>query len=287
MSAIVWLASYPKSGNTWVRILLANYLSGDDQPVDINELGEVTMMASTRRVFDRWCAVEASALDQDVVDRLRPDVYRCLTGDSAEDLFIKVHDAWSTDDRGQAMFPADVTRALVYVVRNPLDVAVSAAHHWSLDAEQAVDRICDTGYCIGPSGFRLSEQLRQFVGCWSGHARSWLDQSGLRAHVVRYEDLRRDPARALAGIVGACGLEFDPERVRVATEFSDFEELQRQERVDGFRERPLSARGSFFRRGEVGAWRDELPAALADRVMQTHREMMARFGYLEEAGEHR
>lgn len=283
MSGIVWLASYPKSGNTWVRILLANYLSGDDQPVDINALGEVGMMASARRVFDEWCGVEASALDQDVVDRLRADVYRRLTADSPEDLFIKVHDAWSADDHGHAMFPPEVTRAIVYVVRNPLDVAVSAAHHWHLDAEQSVDRLCDASYCFARTDSRLPDQLRQFVGCWSGHARSWLDRSGLRAHVVRYEDLRRDPAQALAGILGACGLACDPERVRAAAEFSDFGELRRQERAHGFRERPLTSRGAFFRRGEVGAWRDELPAPLADRLVQTHRAMMTRFGYLEEA----
>jgi aryl sulfotransferase len=283
MSAIVWLASYPKSGNTWVRILLANYLSGEDQPVDINELGKVSMMASARRVFDEWCGVEASALDQDVIDRLRAEVYRRLAADSPRDLFIKVHDAWSADDHGQAMFPPDVTKAVVYVVRNPLDVAVSAAHHWHLDAEQAVGRVCDAAYCSARTNSRLPDQLRQFVGCWSGHARSWLDQSGLRAHVVRYEDLRRNPEQALTGIVGACGLTCDPERVRVATAFSDFGELQRQERAHGFRERPRTARGAFFRRGEVGAWRDELPAPLADRLVETHREMMTRFGYLEEA----
>jgi aryl sulfotransferase len=283
MSAIVWLASYPKSGNTWVRILLANYLSGDDRPVDINELSEVTMMASARRVFDEWCGVEASALDQDVVDRLRAEVYRCLTANSAVDLFIKVHDAWSTNDAGQPMFPPDVTRAIFYVVRNPLDVAVSAAHHWRVEAEHAVGRMCDAGYCLAGTHSRLPDQLRQFVGSWSDHAHSWLDQPEVRAHIVRYEDLRRDPERALAGILGACGLALDPARIRVATEFSDFAELQRQEREHGFRERPATSRGPFFRRGEVGAWRDELPAPLADRLVQTHREMMTRFGYLDEA----
>jgi aryl sulfotransferase len=242
------------------------------------------VMASARKVFDEWCGVEASALEQDVVDRLRAKVYRRVSAASPEDLFVKVHDAWGTDDHGRAMFPPDVTRAVVYVVRNPLDVAVSAAHHWGLDAEQAVGRMCDGGYCVAGTDSRLPDQLRQYVGCWSSHARSWLERSGLRAHVIRYEDLRRDPARALAGILGACGLACDPERVRVATEFSDFGELQRQERVHGFRERPLGSRGAFFRRGEVGAWREELPAPLADRLVRTHREVMERFGYLELGG---
>ncbi len=282
MSAIVWLASYPKSGNTWVRVLLANYLSEAQAPVDINQL-MVSGMASARRPFDEWSGIEASALDDSLVDRLRPSVYRRLATDSADDLFMKVHDAWSEPVPGEPMFPPDVTRAVVYVVRNPLDVAVSAAAHWHVEPDQVVDWMCDPEYRYTAGGARLPDQLRQFLGSWSDHPRSWLERSALPSHVVRYEDLQADPERALTGVLGACGLACDPARVRTAVDFSDFSELQRQERAQGFRERPLKSSEPFFRRGEVGAWRDELPSALADRLLEAHGEAMTRFGYLEEA----
>jgi aryl sulfotransferase len=282
MSSIIWLASYPKSGNTWVRALLANYRLPDDEPVDINELGADSTNAAARRTFDEWAGVEAAALDQTVVDRLRPDVYRRMAADSAEDLYLKVHDAWTTDHRGRAMFPPDVTSAVVYIIRNPLDVAVSAAHHWGVAPEAAVERMCDPDHGLTNGATRLPDQLRQLVGSWSGHVRSWLDDSGLSVHVVRYEDLRQDTERALAGIVRACGLPCDAERVRQATCFADFGELARQERAHGFRERPLTASRAFFRRGEVGAWRQELLPPLASRLMDFHRDTMTRFHYLDE-----
>lgn len=282
MSGIVWLASYPKSGNTWVRVLLANYLSREPEPVDINRL-EVSTMAGARRLFDEWCGVEASALDEATVDRLRPEVYKRLADDSQADLFIKVHDAWSESQPGQPLFPPEVTKALVYIVRNPLDVAVSAASHWRLDAEAVVDRMCDRGYVQSRAGCRLPDQLRQFLGSWSEHAGSWLDRSALGGHVVRYEDIRDDPGCALTGMLRACGLACDPGRVRTAVQFSGFRELQRQEQAQGFRERPFRSRSSFFRRGEVGAWRDELPSPLVRRLVRAHGEMMVRFGYLDEA----
>src|SRR5581483_5973292 len=100
MSEIVWLVSYPKSGNTWVRLLLANYLSATDEPVDINQLS-LSSMATARRPFDEWCGVEASALDDSIVNRLRPAVYRHMAADSPDDLFMKVHDAWSENGSGQ------------------------------------------------------------------------------------------------------------------------------------------------------------------------------------------
>ncbi|MEJ2083836.1 MAG: sulfotransferase, partial [Acidobacteriota bacterium] len=39
MTGIVWLASYPKSGNTWLRAFLMNFLDPGKRPVDINQLG--------------------------------------------------------------------------------------------------------------------------------------------------------------------------------------------------------------------------------------------------------
>lgn len=284
MGGIVWLASYPKSGNTWVRILLSNYLADRNEPVDINNLGGGLYSAGARRLFDEWAGVEASALDLAIVDRLRPDVYRHLARDAGENIFLKVHDAWTRNDRGQPLFPTDVTAAVVYIVRNPLDMAVSCASHWGVELEQAVERVCDPAYCLARSDAGLADQLRQFVGSWSSHVRSWLDESELRCHVVRYEDLRHDPERALSDIVDTCGLARDSGRVRRAVAFSDFRELQRQERERGFRERPPRARGAFFRRGEVGCWRQELPARLADRLAETHHAMMSRFGYLEASG---
>jgi hypothetical protein len=281
MSAIVWLASYPKSGNTWLRVLLINYLRDADAPADINALGEGGQFASagTRRWFDEQVGVEASALEPAVIDRLRPEVYRRLAREATDELYIKVHDAWRRTDSGEAMFPPDVTKGVVYIVRNPLDTAVSFAHHSRVSVEQAVRWLCDPSHCLGNPLTGLDEQLRQVLGSWSNHARSWLDHSGLPCHVVRYEDLWRDTEGAFGKVLGFCGLPYDPSRVRKAVAFSSFAELERQEREHGFRERSPAADGGFFRRGEVGAWREELPAELAQRLEAAHGATMRRFGY--------
>jgi hypothetical protein len=104
VSGIVWLASYPKSGNTWLRVLLTNYLRAAGEPADINNLLGAPG-ASSRECFDQWTGVEGSALDANVVDRLRPQVYRCMARDADDTLFMKVHDAWARVDTGEPMFP--------------------------------------------------------------------------------------------------------------------------------------------------------------------------------------
>jgi aryl sulfotransferase len=281
MGKIFWLASYPKSGNTWLRVLLTNYRRNGDMPADINKL-DGGPIASARVWFDEWAGVESSALDDRIIERLRPEVYRCMLRETPDELYMKVHDAWSCTDRDEALFPADVTAGVIYILRSPLDLAASCAHHWGVTVAQAVENLCDPEFTLARSLGGLADQLRQRLRSWSGHVTSWLNESGLRHHLVRYEDLQRDPEQVFGEVVRFCGLPYDNARLRKAVLFSDFSELQRQEQTQGFRERSAQATGPFFRRGRVGTWREELSVELAQRLIETHGETMRRFGYLSE-----
>lgn len=281
MAKIIWLASYPKSGNTWLRALLTNYWRDGDSPANINQL-DGGPIASARVWFDEWAGIEASALSDNLIERLRPEVYRCLAREAIDTLFMKVHDAWRRTDRDEPLFSAEVTAGVVYIIRNPLDLAMSCTHHWGCDIAQAVEKLCDPNHALSRSLGGLADQLRQRLGSWSGHVQSWLDVSGLPTHIVRYEDLRRDPEAIFGAVVRFCGMVFDAARVRKAVAFSDFAELQRQEQAMGFHERSVVAPGKFFRRGQVGSWRQELSPDLAQRLIAAHGDTMRRFRYLDE-----
>ena len=148
-----------------------------------------------------------------------------------------------------------------------------------------MENLCNTGFTTSRSSNGLSEQLRQYLRSWSGHVRSWIDESGLPVYPVRYEDMRRNTEATFKGVVQFCGLGGDDERVRKAVVFSDFSELQRQEREKGFRESPTSAIEPFFRRGQVSSWREELKPDFVKRLIDAHGAMMKRFGYLDEHDE--
>jgi hypothetical protein len=279
MSRIHWLASYPKSGNTWVRVLLSNYFSHLETPVDIHEL-ETEGIACDRDAFDRFAGIAAADLTPGQIDHYRPLVYERMAEEHPWPLFIKIHDAYTIDPQGMPTVTARSTAGVLYLVRNPLDVAVSFSHHLGQPLEAAIARMNDPASCFAGHSRRLSEQLRQRLLTWSGHVSSWLDGSGLPIKLVRYEDLLEHPAATFTGILQALGLAPDPRRVEQAVAFSAFPVLAAQESVHGFRERPRGDQ-RFFRQGRAGDWRDQLTPDQAGRIVAAHGPMMRRLGYLE------
>jgi len=278
---IIWLASYPKSGNTWLRIFLANLRSGGEAPVDINDLRS-SPIASARALFDDAVGLEASDLTFDEIDRLRPELYARLAAEAQETLFIKVHDAYTFVD-GRPLLGGEGVLGAIYIIRNPLDVAPSFAHHIGKDLDSAIGSMGDAKLTFCGKGRRLDSQLRQSLLSWSEHVLSWTTgEKPFPVHVVSYEAMKQRPVETFGALARFAGLDAEAAAVEGALRRSDFKELQRQEQERGFKERSSRASASFFRKGQVGGWRSELTAEQAARIVAAHAEVMRRHGYAAE-----
>jgi hypothetical protein len=283
MRSIVWLASYPKSGNTWVRTFLAHYASDLPEPRDLNDL-QLALIATSRAEFDDAVGIEAADLTPEEIARCRPDVYRRWSETSGRPLFVKVHDAQMQVPGGDWLFPAEASAGAVYLVRNPLDVSVSLAHHSGLSVDQAIDRMGRPAFRLASTAGHCDEQLPHVLSSWSLHVQSWTATEEMPVQLVRYEDLFADPIRWFEAVVAFAGLAADLSRVERAVGWSTFDRLRDQEARRGFRERPMRATAPFFRTGRPGGWRDALSAAQVSRIIRDHGAMMARFGYVNAHG---
>ena len=274
---LIWLSSYPKSGNTWFRAFLSNLMSEKDEPVHINELHS-TPIASSRVMFDEYAGTAGSDLTMEEIDNLRPQVYREISGSSDELSFHKVHDAWKMNSRGEPVFPPDVTKAVIYFIRDPRDVAVSFAHHSSATLEKMVKNMADENFAFCDKNVKVYNQLRQDLSSWSGHVKSWVDESGLPVLVLRYEDMKNNTFPSFKRAVEYLGLDYPDSKIKLALKNSDFRQLKEMEEKEGFSEKPIKMR-SFFREGRTGTYREELSAELIERIERDHGEVMGRFGY--------
>ncbi|HLY07171.1 MAG TPA: sulfotransferase domain-containing protein, partial [Rhizomicrobium sp.] len=171
----------------------------------------------------------------------------------------------------------DCVRTVIYLVRHPFDVAVSLAYHMNTTPEHTVQIMADDGSVRRP--YRtLVKSLQQTFGSWSGNVESWLNNPAYRVSWSRYEDVCAGPVEHIERHARAAGLSVSREDVVAAVKASDFQELQREEKRAGFREKAKESR-LFFRTGRPGTWKGVLDESLRARLVRDHGRVMERLGY--------
>lgn len=278
MSHILWLASYPKSGNTWVRAFLANYLSDARQPVAVNTLPEFSRGDMRAEPYELLAGRPATTLSWEEINRLRPEVHRRLAGDGDGVVFVKTHAALGSIEGVPTITP-EVTFGAVYIVRNPLDVTVSFADHYGLSLDEGTRALCFSGLRIEPK----DGHVPQPVSDWTSHVQSWRKAPGLYLHLLRYEDLLASPQSTFGKLLDFLKLKKDRERLMRAIRHSSFRVLAEQERTGGFVEKSRHAE-RFFRSGRAGGWRQALTPPQVEMIITTHRPLMQELGYLDAEG---
>ncbi|HMK90231.1 MAG TPA: sulfotransferase domain-containing protein [Methylocystis sp.] len=275
----IWIASYPKSGNTWVRVFLHNLLRelrGEAGAQDINGLHAWTGRESLDVAFTRRLAKPAREASLAEIARARPLAQADLVANAERPVLLKTHNAIANVE-GHPTINLGVTLAAVYLLRNPLDVAVSYAHH----SGHAVDHVI--AFMANPQAMndRTERHVYEFMGSWSFHVASWMSVIDRPVLILRYEDLLSQPERSFARLARFLRLEPSAAQLGAAIEKSSFARLSRQEEERGFNERPQTAE-RFFRKGEEGQWKQALTKRQAADVVAAHGPMMMRFGYVAE-----
>jgi len=274
---IYWLASFPKSGNTWFRIFLANYLSNSDKPISINEIGTGTI-ASSRVLFDDVSALASSELLQEEIDVLRAEIYKEFSNELKQTSYNKVHDSYSLLN-GKPMFPTEISAGVIYFVRNPLDVVLSYANHSSIDIDKSIKLINNNKHTLAKSKKGLNNQLQQTLGSWSQHVASWTEQKEIPVLVMRYEDMLDDTYNVFKKALDFINLDFDERKFVKAIENSSFKLLSELEEKEGFKEKPIKT-DKFFKTGKSGKWKDVLNKNQIKLIEKNNREQMLKFNYL-------
>jgi len=273
---IVWLASFPKSGNTWFRCFLSALIDG---VIEINQL-QTDGIFSSRHLLDTTYDIDGRLLDEQEVKNRMPTVIRFYAERRQKLLFCKIHDAYSYNSLGDPIIPEDVTLKAVYLIRNPLDVVASYANHNNCSIDQAIRMMNKkNGYLARQkNGFNVNNQLPQLMYSWSGHAESWHNQERLEVHTVRYEDMKHKGLETFTKVITSLGLEVSEADIAKAIELTKFEKLKKAEEKDGFQEKNISS-PSFFRKGRTGGYKEELTQGQIALICDVHGETMKRFGY--------
>lgn len=279
---IFWLASYPKSGNTWLRsfiFAMQNQSKADLTTIDINQL-HTGAIASSRSWLANGLGVELGAHSVEQIESYRSDAYRFIHSQLTEPAYHKIHDANHMCASGQRLCPLDACSGALYVVRNPFDVAISFANHMGVSLDKSIEMMGSSDFALLANEKKYRQQVRQRMGTWSDHVTSWVD-SDLPILLVRYEDMQSNPLDSFTQISQFLHLPDDVHSVKNAIAMCHFDKLKKQEDKHGFKERPVKSK-AFFRKGIVGDWQDTLSQSQIDRLISDHGSVMQRIGYLDD-----
>lgn len=268
---IIWIASYPKSGNTWVRYLLTAYYF--DEPPEWRTCDRFVLsdrfLAAAQDDQQRWSEIRAWA-----------DNHASGDGDVDRPILHKTHYAWS--DRHPL---ASRTKAVVHLTRHPLSVAQSALNHtlWAKETaawteKDYLERFLEFG---GDPKWAAAG-----FGTWEEHERTWLQQSEHPHLLVRYEDLHAKPASELQRMLEFLGFDVEASRVERAVEWCRFENLKslEQQQKRGGKMQGRSPNRHFFHRGKP-LDREASDAELVNRFETRFANLLRQLG--RRAGEQR
>lgn len=275
---IVWLASFPKSGNTWVRCFLEAYYLGKV------ELNEMVCSVSDDLAF-RYLVGDGSDPREfpiDIQHLTRPmamlRMVRQFEANKIEGLplFVKTHNAHVVAN-GIELLPASLTKSVVYLVRDPRDTFISFARHMGADHDVAIDWFLDKFRVLraGEEHYKMTD----FVSSWNKHVSSYANADTHNVKIWRYEDMKKEPVKAFADILRHSGVVPDMDKVKQAVETVRLDKLKEQEKKTGFVEASPKTDG-FFGNGQTGGWREKLAPKHAIRIEKECASMMKRFNYL-------
>jgi len=275
----IWIASYPKSGNTWVRAFIHNILNelhaGTAAAQDINSLHKHTVWEVKAEPYEHLLGKPVTQCSVRDISRVRPRVQRLLSESRKGPFFIKTHQCVAVF-KGFPTINFNMTMAAIYIVRNPLDVAISYAHYDGLEINEAIARMALPNF--GMRG-RPEATVYELLGSWSRHVASWMSVWQVPIYAMRFEDMLASPLRVFGELANFLRLAPTAEQLQRAVDNSSFSELSRQEALGGSVEKPPTA-GKFFRAGKANQWREALTGDQIQKVVSAHGPVMQRCGYL-------
>lgn len=274
MGHIYWIASYPKSGNTWMRAFLTAIVTGADN-VDLSLLGKVVPDQNIGYFYSPFMSKPLDKSSLQEFARVRPMAHRAMAAKARGFVLLKTH-SMLVRHLGTPTITADVTAGAIYIVRNPLDVAVSYSEFRARSIDTTIKLMNSHGRVLP----RPPLASYEVCGSWVEHVRSWTGKPHDRLLVLRYEDMLEQPEVSFRRVVDFLNMEVSDELLERALAATSFENLKAAEASGGFLERPPQSK-EFFRAGRIGQWRELLSEAQVTLLLETCAADMRRFGYWE------
>tara|TARA_B110000240_G_C13401294_1_gene411092 strand:- start:48 stop:884 length:837 start_codon:yes stop_codon:yes gene_type:complete len=277
---IIWIASYPKSGNTLLRSILASYFFSNDGNFEFNHLDYIKQFPAIEHF--RKMGIDLS--NENEVFQNFIEAQKLINKENNKIKFIKTHSSLCKINNCN-FTDLKNTLGVIYIVRDPRNVVTSFAHHYNLNVEQATDTLIDeTRWLI-----KTEKMYKTFLGSWNVNYNSW-KQLNERFMLVKYEDLVNKKKTTLIKIfkfiqtLNNEELKIDMVKVNKVIKSTEFYKMKTLEQKQIFTESSIESdtgkRKAFFNLGPKNDWKKILDNKNKKKIETSFKKEMSELGYL-------
>jgi len=279
---IIWLASYPKSGNTFLRSILGTYFFSKDGNFSFDQVYKIGQFPSLFH-FNQM-NIDINNIEQTMGSYIKVQSNLNLKNKSKK--FFKTHSAFFDNQSNNSIF-SNLENSLcsIYIVRDPRNVVTSYAHHYSITVDEAFYQISDKELFLKKTNLHPDV----FISSWSLNYLSW-KKANIPLLLIKYEDLIKNTKEKLIEVfnffqtLGMSKSLYDEKKLDNVIKSTQFNNVKKLEKEIGFDESVMDKKTNkkipFFNLGPSNDWRNKLDPNLANKIEKAFSKEMEELGYL-------
>ena len=275
---IIWIASYPKSGNTWIRSFLTSYYCTLDGSFNFDLLKNIPTFESD--LFNPFLSKEEAAKNPENMSKYWIEVQKNSELKNGDFIFLKTHNFCGEINK-RPFTSSKYTMAYIYVVRDPREVAISYSNHFNKNFEESVNIISSSTPII-----LLNEGINYpvYIYNWGINYLSWKNFNTVPKIIIKYEDLISETYKTfenLLNFLNDLGLPpIEKTKLSHSLQNTSFSYLKSLEKNIGFKEQYLLKNTNFFNVGSTDSWKNKLSKSQVDKIEKKFSKEMQELGYL-------
>ena len=279
---IVWIASYPKCGNTWVRSFLSAYYYSSDGNFEFELLKHIKQFP-TKEFFGR----KLNTVEEASENWLLPQK---MIKKRKKILFLKTHNVYGAY-KGKSFTTPEYTLGAINIVRDPRNVLTSLMNHYSLDENGALNMIKSLYRNLRDENDNDDFSNYSFISSWSNNYKSWRSAKNINKILIKYEDLQNDTENTFAKIIEFTNKLLknneiiDLKKLKKSVQTTNFNLLKKKEESEGFIEGVYSKEGrvkkKFFNLGKDNDYKKLLKSETIKEIEKSFYSEMKELNYLD------